>query len=154
MPSMPKWGLHAFTPPWRSRLFRHPCRPATLAMRGLRAEILCLDGRHPLRQLCALPALREFRSPARCPGKGGAGHADSGEALAGFPGLSLRSMPSEVFQCSSLPAHRSVHDPSSATQGLRILTAWKEPGRSGPEISRRPYPVGCLINARKQDRVP
>src|ERR1700691_1161516 len=97
MPSMPEWGLHAFTPPWRRRLLRHAGRSAALAMRGLRAEVLCLDGRDSLRELCPLPALRELRPSARCAGTGRAGHADLGEALTGISGLSLRPVPSEVF---------------------------------------------------------
>src|SRR5277367_92350 len=127
---MPEWRLSAFAPQRHHRFFRHADASAALAMPGLRSAVLRVDGRGSLRAICPLPALWEFRSPARRAGTSRAGDAGYAEAPFGFSGLSLRSLPAAVFQLAALPANHPFHDARCVAQSLRFLIA-----RMGGEFS-------------------
>ena len=109
LPSMSKRKLL----PFRSRRpgRRHFCRlrAEVLAVPHVRQEIPREAGGDFFRPLRALSPMREFRFGPRVSESSRLGAAHFAQALARFSVLSLRSLPAEVFQRTTCPAHRSFN---------------------------------------------
>lgn len=154
LPSMSKRQLLPFTS--RRPCRRHLCRlrAEVLAVSHVREEIPREAGGDFFRSVRALSAMREFRCGPRVSESSRLGAAHFAQALAGFSVLPLRSLPTEVFQRTTCPAHRSFNPAfESHTGPVRGVARLRDPGREAELIYfllARRHPTSSRENRRRR----
>jgi hypothetical protein len=133
--TVPQCGLLSIAPGRNRGFFLQRCPIKTVAMPHLQSAFSRSPRRDSLCEICALPAVREFRSGANLARPRGGRNFCFPETLSESLRLPVRPLPPEVLQCVAISSHPSLHDARPLSQSFPVrkqLNSTYEPPSASP----------------------